>query len=173
MASLELISSLALALLTLAAYSAGAVLSGRGKAVTPTLADLGSVIVLWAIGLAGRDPLGRWPAMAAGAGGGLAAGAILAALRRSSYPEARREARQKAAGHLRRAWDTWKRFAADLGSYQSRIWLALFFFTVVAPFGLLTRLFSDRLLLKPPSEGSLWSAWNRADRELEYGERQF
>ena len=173
MAGLDLIGILALALLTLAGYSAGAVVSGRGRAVTPALTDLCAVVVLWAVGFARHDLLDPWPAIAVGAGGGLAAGAFLTALRRRTYPEARRQAVPSAANPLRRAWEAWKRFAADLGGYQSRVWLGLFFFTVVAPFGLLTRLFSDRLRLKPPFEGSLWSAWNRTDGELEYGERQF
>ncbi len=170
---MELISILALPLVALAAYSAGAVLSGHGKAVAPAVSDLLAVIVVWALGLASRDVLGRWPAIGAGAGVGVIVGAILTALRRPRYPDLRRQKAGSAADPLRRAWEAWRRFAAAMGGYQSRIWLGLFFLTAFAPFAVLTRLSSDHLRLKPPAEGALWTSWDRADRELGYGERQF
>jgi hypothetical protein len=169
----ELISILALPLVALAGYSAGAVFSGRGKAVAPRAVDLVAVVAVWAFALVSRGLLGRWPAIAAGAAAGALVGGILTAVRRPRYPALYRRTSGRDTGALRRAWEAWGRFAAAMGSYQTRVWLGLLFLTAFAPFALLARLSGDRLRLRPPLKGSVWSDWGRADRELDYGERQF
>lgn len=49
---------------------------------------------------------------------------------------------------LKRIWQAWKRVAHRIGNFQSRVLLTIFYFVVVLPFGLATRLFSDPLRIK-------------------------
>jgi hypothetical protein len=39
-------------------------------------------------------------------------------------------------GLLRRAWEGWKRFGKRVGDLQARILLTVFYFVILAPFGL-------------------------------------
>jgi len=49
---------------------------------------------------------------------------------------------------LRRLWQGWKRIAHKIGDFQARVLLTIFYFVIVAPFGLAVRTFSDPLALK-------------------------
>ena len=167
------LSGLALVLLALVGYSAGAVLAGRWKVVTPTLVDLGVIVVLWVVALGTHDLLGRWLAILVWMSAGLIVGAVLMAVRRERYPDNPAPVRSTAANPLRRVWEVWMAFARAMANFQSRIWLALFYFVVVTPFGALVRLFSDPLRLRAPGGASVWQARVEAGIELEDGERQF
>ncbi|MEJ2747943.1 MAG: hypothetical protein P8183_08535, partial [Anaerolineae bacterium] len=57
---MNLLSILALILLALVGYSAGATAVARGKAVTPSIGDLLLVLVIWVAALALRGTLGHW-----------------------------------------------------------------------------------------------------------------
>ena len=37
---------------------------------------------------------------------------------------------------LRRAWEGWKRFGKKVGDLQARVLLTIFYFVILAPFGL-------------------------------------
>jgi len=54
---------------------------------------------------------------------------------------------------LRRCWRAWKRIGRKIGDIQSRVFLTLFFFTVVAPFALGIRWFADPLALRLDGRG--------------------
>ena len=49
---------------------------------------------------------------------------------------------------IARAWLAWKRIAHSIGNFQARLLLTIFYFTVMLPFGLAVRLFSDPLRIK-------------------------
>lgn len=49
---------------------------------------------------------------------------------------------------LTRLWTAWKSVARVIGNFQARVLLTLIYATVVLPFGLMTRLFSDHLHIK-------------------------
>jgi hypothetical protein len=74
---------------------------------------------------------------------------------------------------LRRLWEIWKAFSAALGDFQSRIILALFYFTIVAPFGLGLRLLSDPLQLKGFQQARTWPERPAASDNLEKARQQF
>jgi hypothetical protein len=38
--------------------------------------------------------------------------------------------------HLRSAWQAWKRFGKKVGDFQARVLLTVFYFVILAPFGL-------------------------------------
>ena len=54
---------------------------------------------------------------------------------------------------LRTIWNKWKVVGAFLGNVVARVVLTLFYFTIFAPFGLATRLTSDRLHLRGDAGG--------------------
>jgi hypothetical protein len=49
---------------------------------------------------------------------------------------------------LSRAWQSWKRIAHAVGTFQARVLLTIFYAVLVLPFGVLVRLFSDPLRIK-------------------------
>ena len=63
---------------------------------------------------------------------------------------------------LKRLWENWKSFSRDMGNFQSRILLGLFYFSVLAPFGLVLRVFGDPLHLHRPEGSSNWLPRNDA-----------
>jgi hypothetical protein len=56
-----------------------------------------------------------------------------------------------------RLWDGWKAFARVTGEFQSRLLLGLFYFSVVAPFGILVRVFGDPLASRRRPRASNWT----------------
>jgi len=55
-------------------------------------------------------------------------------------------------GVLRKVWDGWVKVGHALGDFIGRLFLTILYFTIVAPFGLITRLFNDPMQIK--GEGS-------------------
>ena len=70
-------------------------------------------------------------------------------------------------------WRKWKAFSERLGNIQARIMLTVFYFTLVAPFGLWQTRLADRLGLKRPDGQRYWCERSTADRTLEDAQRQF
>ena len=169
------VSGLALVLLTLVGYSSGAVLAGKGKQVVPGLLDLAVVVVLWAVALTTRAALGKGLAILVWLIGGLIVGAGLTRLRRARYPDQREKARTTApeTSGLRRWWEGWKVFAAEMGNYQGRTLLAFFYFIVVTPFAIPLRLFGDPLRLRRVSGSSSWVERQPVGQGLEKAREQF
>lgn len=53
---------------------------------------------------------------------------------------------------MRRAWEAWKRFGKKVGDLQARVLLTIFYFLILAPFGLVMR-GADPLGLRHPGAG--------------------
>jgi hypothetical protein len=49
---------------------------------------------------------------------------------------------------LKSLWSAWKRLAHKIGNFQARVLLTVLYATVVLPFGVIVRLFSDPLHMK-------------------------
>jgi hypothetical protein len=75
---------------------------------------------------------------------------------------------------LQKSWlETWKEFSREIGGFQSRILLGIFYFFVVAPFGIIVRATGDPLSLRK-AKGTNWTARNdSANPSLEAGRNQF
>lgn len=169
------IGALALILLTLVGYSSGAVLAGKGKQVMPGLLDLAVVAVLWAVALTTQTALARGVAILVWLVVGLTMGTGLTEFRRGRYPDCKQQApatMQEISG-LRRWWEGWKAFAAEMGNYQGRALLAFFYFFVVTPFGISLRLFGDPLQLRRGGDSSFWVERGPVSQELEKAREQF
>jgi membrane glycosyltransferase len=75
---------------------------------------------------------------------------------------------------LSRITKLWLRFGDILGRVVSPITLGLIFFILIAPIGMLTRLFGrDELLLKKKNKKSYWLARQKTDDKINSFERQF
>lgn len=147
---MELITGLALVLLTQVGYSSGAVLGAKERTAVPGIADLLVIVILWIAALATRDALGKWIAIGAWLAGGLVLGAVLAWARAASYPKA--QPLNTGSG----LWNAWKGFSHKMGNYQSRVLIAFLYFSVVLPFGLGVTLLADPLKVKRAYGNSNW-----------------
>jgi hypothetical protein len=74
---------------------------------------------------------------------------------------------------LRRLWARWKVIARRIGEFQSRLLLCLFYFVILAPFGLGVRLLSDPLRLRRrslsqwlPKQARTAAPWDQARRQF-------
>jgi len=69
---------------------------------------------------------------------------------------------------LKKIWEAWKKIGAAIGDFIARVVLSILYFTIVLPFGLITRLGHDPLDLKP--EGMVqWQERSTKDETLEDG----
>jgi len=172
---MEFMSGLVTVLLTMAGYSIGAVLAGKDQSPAPKLLDLGALTVLWVFIFLVRPALGHWLAVGVTL---IVSGVVSFALhlaRRDRMPAKTDKTAQSDLGQrLRgRVWQRWKAFATQMGNYQGRMSLAVFYFVVVTPFGLLVRLFSDPLRTKFGITPSFWANRPAIGVELDEARRQF
>ena len=73
---------------------------------------------------------------------------------------------------LKQAWALWKRFGHWMGNLLGRVVLTLLYFTIVLPYGLAMRWFSDPLHMKAPTAGSFWHARPEVEASLEQAQKQ-
>ncbi len=147
---MELISVIALVLLTLTGYSAGAALGARGRTPVPGLVDLLIIFMLWIGAVLTRVMLGKWLAIAVWVVVGLVIGLALARARLARYPAA------TATTPAANLWQAWKAFARLMGNYQGRTLMAFLYFTVVLPFAAVTTALGDPLGIKQRGRLSNW-----------------
>ena len=165
---MEILSAIALILLTLVGYSGGSVLAAGPRKAAPGVLDLFLNLVLWVGALMTRTDLGRWLAVLVWIGVGLLVGAIITFVRRASLPLGEEQA---AAPGL---WQRWLRFSRKLGDFQGRIFLTWFYFIIVTPFGIIARLFSNRMHRRMPAGSSAWHArTSAAAPDVDEARRQF
>lgn len=173
---MNFISTLALIMVSLVGYSAGATLAGRGMKLAPGLLDLGAVLGIWTAAVLLRGEVGRWLSILVWL---LAAGLLSAgftSLRRAHLPKKtlrRTGLLLPGTGPFGRAWETWKRFALEMGNYQGRVLMALFYFAIVTPFAVLLRIFSDPLNVRDVPDQSSWMPRSDGGTTIEQARRQF
>jgi hypothetical protein len=71
---------------------------------------------------------------------------------------------------LKQTWQSWKRAAHAVGTFQARILLTAFYATVVLPFGTFCRLFRDPLRIK--RRPTSWLEHPGETHDLEWAKRQ-
>jgi hypothetical protein len=74
---------------------------------------------------------------------------------------------------LIRFWEGWKEIAEDIGDFQSRLLLTVFYFTVAVPFALLARFVIDPLGLRKTPVSSGWRKRQTGDQSLASVRKQF
>ena len=172
---MELLSSIALLLLTLVGYSLGAVISvGRERYTSPSIIDLFVTASLLIGALLTRFALGKWLAILVWIVVAAVISSILTIVRSKTQPTIRAPISYPQAGSFfRRLWEGWKALAAAMGNYQGRLLIAAFYFVVFSPWGMLTRLFSDPLQVRRSSAQSFWRERVLPPRDIEEAQRQF
>jgi hypothetical protein len=164
---------IALVLLTLVGYSIGAVSGGRGRLVSPGLADVVFVLGLEVAGLFSRLYLDKWLAVGVWLIIAGVCSLVWTSARRSQLPIDKRSELAAETNALKRLWRGWEHFAQRMGNFQGRVLLAIFYFVVVTPFALLQRLLSDPLHLARRPQPSFWLSRSSGEADLEDAMSQF
>jgi hypothetical protein len=165
-------------LLSLVGYSGGA----TGKAGTfielkPKIIDLVLVSVIWTGAIYSRTTLNinEWLLIFIWMVLSIAIGVLAVSLRR--LPEKtdinRKDLLKNPANVFKKLWQSWNDFSKRMGRFQSRILLSLFYFVLVSPFAMATKMFSDPLRLKYRRLTSWWIQKKETKNELEEFRRQF
>jgi hypothetical protein len=171
---MEFLGDLALVLLTLVGYSGGRVLPRRDHAVSPVLVDMPMILVLWVGGLVSEGLFARWASILLWIVIGLVIGSLFTLLTRKTLPPEKEAPDYSSLSFLKRIWEGWKFFAQGMGNFQARLILYFFYFVIVLPFGLLTRIFMDPLQKRQRKSGSLWIERHQiTDNDIESARRQF
>jgi len=161
-------------LLTLFGYSIGVAHGAQDKRVSPRLADLVVVALLWITAFASRASLGKWLAILVWLVVGLLVGLVITRLQNTrDYPADKLTPPPDTAPAWRRAWLRWLHFSTKTGDYQSRVLLGYLYFIFVLPFALIFRIVGDRLSLRKAPDASGWHEWDTSTTNIEEARRQF
>lgn len=71
---------------------------------------------------------------------------------------------------VKSAWKAWTRLAHKIGNFQARLLLTLMYVTLVLPFGITVRLFSDPLRIKKRPER--WLDRTEEANDMVWAQRQ-
>jgi hypothetical protein len=167
-----MLGGLAVILLTLVGYTSGAALLAPRRQPVPFLTDILILAALWTAGFLLRPVLAsHWQSVAQSFALAFAVSAVITLFRRGSLPPARTVPDEGGKPtFLRRIKAAWTGFARRMGNYQGRLILAFFYFTVVLPFGVPVRLFSDPLALRKPP---VWHPRNQQKPDINRSRLQF
>jgi len=175
---MEIISFLALILLSLIGYSGGAVgKAGNFLDLKPKIIDLVIVMLIWAGAIYSRlaFDLNKWLLILIWVILGSIIGILATWPRKVSEekPQTIKKPKEPSSNPIKNLWQSWKNFSKRMGSFQSRIILSLFYFIFVTPFALGVRIFSDPLNIKHKSSKSHWLLKKEIKYDLEQYRRQF
>ena len=73
---------------------------------------------------------------------------------------------------ISRGWAAWQEIAIAIGDFQARLLLSVFYFSIAAPFGLITRLLADPLRLRRHA-ASNWAKRRPPDSDLPSARHQY
>lgn len=158
--ALHLLHGVATVLLTFFGASVGAVAAAREPTARPELMEVLLPPAVAAAVLVVPADLNRWLVLVLA----MVSGIVLTSICRTLIGSA--EYAPRTVGHRSNASDaqpSWRRFLHAVGSYQSRLALSLFYFTLVAPFALIARLSQDPLGLNTRETGD--SHWRGRDSD--------
>ncbi len=73
-------------------------------------------------------------------------------------------------GVLRKVWDGWVKVGHAIGDFIGRLLLTILYFTIVAPFGCITRLFNDPMRIKAKGKPE-WFARGESESTIDEARR--
>jgi len=170
---MNLVSTIALVLLTMVGYSIGRNLfTGKFK-ISPIGLDLPLILLIWLgvifipLTLRYGWKIAIWVVIA------LIVGVIFTRI----VPKKENQPKYKSITPETEAkkpnlWGQWKKFAAKMGDFQGRLILMWLYFIIITPVGALIRLFSDPLSLKQPASPG-WLDRPIVKADIENSRRQF
>lgn len=74
---------------------------------------------------------------------------------------------------LKKLWQKWMAFSTAFGNFMSRLILSVLYFSIVLPWGIGVRLFSDRLDIKKTPRDGAWKSLPRTEDSLKEFRQQF
>lgn len=155
---MEILSSIALILLSLVGYSGGAVyISEKTSEPKPSILDLFLIALIWAAAIYAKLtlPINRWLLIFCFLAVAFLI-AVVASIILKRKPDQAELKEGNQSTHSFSFWKSWKNFSKKLGSFQSRSLLSLFYFIITFPFALGVKIFSDPLRLKHKKHQSYW-----------------
>jgi hypothetical protein len=180
---MEILSFVALILLSLVGYSCGAVSrAGKSAELKPQALDLVLVLLLWTGAIYSRiaTDVNRWLLILIGIMVAFVLGIISVQTRKLLQKESSVEhgfeidVESNIIGNGSQSiWYRWKDFSQRMGSFQSRVILSFFFFLLVSPLALAVKLFSDPLRIKSSRGESHWHRREDMSSDLKNSRRQF
>jgi hypothetical protein len=180
---LKIVSFIVLILLSMVGYSVGAVIrAGKSKELKPQLIDLVLLLAIWAGGIYSglAFNLNKWLMVLIWLALSIIVGILAVTPRKlpkemASQKESlvNKNPKKGSKNPFRKLWNQWQDFFTRVGSFQTRIGLAFFFFIVVTPIALVAKKASDPLGLKYRDNKSYWLAKPETDGDLEQSKRQF
>jgi hypothetical protein len=175
---MDVISFIVLILLSLVGFSAGAVAkAGKSVQLKPQISDLILITVIWAGAIYSRIVLdiNRWLVIILWLILSGSIGTFSVWLRQVPAEKdlSEKEPLKIAKNFLQGLWQSWRSFSIRMGNFQSRIVLSLFFFTIVTPFALTLKTFSDPLRIGYRGSESNWLPRMQSENNLERFKRQF
>lgn len=170
---MNVITGIALVLLTLVGYSIGRNLFASQYKISPIVLDLPLCLIIWVGAFSVPLPFEKgwkilvWVVIA------ILAGLIFTSLApkkedKPKYKTTTPETKIQNPG----LWAQWKKFAAKMGDFQARLMLMWFYFIIITPYGILVHIFSDPLFRKPPV-ASAWLDRSPSKTDLDNTRRQF
>ncbi len=75
--------------------------------------------------------------------------------------------------YLKKFWSSWLRFGHFMGDIVARVFMTIFYFTLLLPFGVIITLLGDPLDMRRKDKAPTWHARTTGDRTLEDARRQF
>lgn len=75
--------------------------------------------------------------------------------------------------YLRAFWSQWLRLGHFMGDIVARVFMTIFYFTLLLPFGVILTLFGDPLDMRHKSKAPAWLPRTTGDRTLDEARRQF
>lgn len=170
---MEILRNLGLVLMAMVGYSIGRVLLGKNYKVTAELFDGGLIMVLWVCALVSSN-MEKWFPILLWFSTGMLIGSLITLVVRSNLPHVDVEIPiEKKKNMVQKLWMKWKIFAFRIGNFQGRLILLLFYFTIVAPFGIINRFFKDPLHEKKPTGDSFWFTLASPEKKIEDARRQY
>lgn len=168
------VGNLGLVLLTMVGYSIGRVLPGKKFKIAAELYDGSIIVILW-VGALVSSFAGKSFSLLLWFGMGVVIGSLITLIVRPTLPpaEINTPIEKKKKNQLQKLWVEWKSFAFRMGNFQGRLILLLFYFTILAPFGIINRLFRDPLYLRKPTGDSFWFTLITPEKEIEHARRQY
>lgn len=175
---METLAIIALILLSLVGYSAGVVVKTRKFAVLKLhILDLFLVAIIWSGALYSKlsTEVNKWLLILLGFGIALVIGIFSKIFVKRETTEIILDEKFKhiPSSPIKKLWAKWTLFALRMGSFQGRLFLAVFFFLFVFPFALITKIFSDPLRIKGRGLKSHWVERIESKLNLESFRRQF
>ena len=175
---METLSFIVLLLLSLVAYSGGAVgKAGKYIDLKPQIFDLVLVLFIWAGAIYSRIALdlNKWLMILIWVILSAIIGSLTILLRKQTRDKSpyNEETEKLPSNPFKKIWESWKNFSLRMGSFQSRVMLSLFFFVFVSPFGLAVKIFSDPLRIKHHSSKSHWIPKKEIETDIDQYRKQF